>query len=272
VNAQLSAKSRSGSLVVVGTGIQSVGQFTIETISYIRNADKLLYLVTEPTTAIYLRDLNSSAESLSDLYEVEVHRMVSYEGMVDRTLGYVRDGLAVCVAYYGHPGVYVYPSHEAIRRAKQEGYPAKMLPGVSAEDCLFADLGIDPSIGCQSFEATSFLVRQPQFDTTNLLILWQVGVVGDLTFQPDRDPRPSLRVLTDYLMQFYPADHRVVMYESSAYPTCESRMDVMTLAEIPDAAVNGISTLCIYPNGKLPPDSEMSARLGLAADLPHGSG
>ena len=262
----MSRNSRTGSLVVVGTGIQSVGHFTVETLSYIRNAEKLLYLVTEPTTALYLNDLNTTAESLSDLYQVDVHRMISYEGMVERTLGYVRDGLAVCVAYYGHPGVYVYPSHEAIRRAKEEGYPAKMLPGISAEDCLFADLGIDPSVGCQSFEATSFLVRKPQFDSANLLILWQVGVVGDLTFQPDRDPRPSLQVLFDYLTRFYPVDQRVVMYEASAYPTCEARIDEMKLAEIPQAAVNGITTLCIYPNGKRPIDSEMSARLGLAVD------
>jgi hypothetical protein len=35
-----------------------------------------------------------------------------------------------------------------------------MLPGISAEDCLFADLGIDPGIyGCQSYEATDFLAN-----------------------------------------------------------------------------------------------------------------
>jgi hypothetical protein len=40
-------------------------------------------------------------------------------------------------------------------RSSTDGFDAVMLPGISAEDCLFADLGIDPGmIGCQSFEAT----------------------------------------------------------------------------------------------------------------------
>jgi hypothetical protein len=34
-----------------------------------------------------------------------------------------------------------------------------MLPAVSAEDCLFADLGVDPgAAGCQSHEAADFLI------------------------------------------------------------------------------------------------------------------
>jgi len=36
-----------------------------------------------------------------------------------------------------------------------------MLPGISAEDCLFADIGVDPGIyGCQSFEATDLFVNE----------------------------------------------------------------------------------------------------------------
>ena len=71
-------------------------------------------------------------------------RLDTYQDMVDRILACVREGSDVCVAFYGHPGVFVYPSHEAIKRARIEGYKATMLPGISAEDCLFADLGIDP--------------------------------------------------------------------------------------------------------------------------------
>jgi len=34
-----------------------------------------------------------------------------------------------------------------------------MLPGISTEDCLYADLGVDPGlIGSQNFEATDFIV------------------------------------------------------------------------------------------------------------------
>jgi precorrin-6B methylase 1 len=78
----------------------------------------------------------------------------AYDRMVERILSYVRRGLNVCVVFYGHPGVFVHPGHESIRRARIEGFSACILPGISAEDCLFAELGIDPSKNGQSFEAT----------------------------------------------------------------------------------------------------------------------
>jgi len=51
-----------------------------------------------------------------------------------------------------------------------------MLPGISAEECLFADRGIDPAqTGACSFEATDFLVhhRQPIADLELDACLWR---------------------------------------------------------------------------------------------------
>jgi len=56
--------------------------------------------------------------------------------MVERILKNVKDGFKVCVVFYGHPGVFVQPSHEAIRIARLEGFSARMLPGISAEELL----------------------------------------------------------------------------------------------------------------------------------------
>ena len=68
-----------------------------------------------------------------------------YARIVGDILDAVRGGASVCAAFYGHPGIFVTPSHDAVRRARAEGYPARMLPAVSAVDCLFADLGVDPA-------------------------------------------------------------------------------------------------------------------------------
>lgn len=60
-----------------------------------------------------------------------------------------------------------------------------MLPGVPAEDCLFADLGVDPGVAWwQSYDATPFLVYRPQFDTSAGLVLWQLDALGHRDFQP----------------------------------------------------------------------------------------
>lgn len=41
--------------------------------------------------------------------------------MIERILQSVRSGGMTCAIFYGHPGVFVYPAHEAIRRARAEG-------------------------------------------------------------------------------------------------------------------------------------------------------
>src|SRR5205809_3199958 len=207
-----------GSLTIVGTGIQFAGQMTIEARAHIKQAEKVLFLVSDPITADWIKDINPSAESLYPCYQLGESRMIAYEGMIERILCEVRKGLRVCAAFYGHPGVFVYPSHEAIKQARLEGYGAKMLPGISAEDCLFADLGIDPArSGCQSFEATDFLVHRRKFDSTSSLILWQIGVVGDLGYKRSGYSRRGLHVLVRYLEKYYGADHETAIYEAPIY-------------------------------------------------------
>ena len=95
----------------------------------------------------------------------------------------VRAGLDVVGVFYGHPGVFVAPSHRALAIAKEEGYKARMLPGISAEDCLYADLGIDPANpGCLIYEASDFLITERPVNINSHLILFQVGCVGVADF------------------------------------------------------------------------------------------
>ena len=71
------------------------------------------------------------------------------------------------------------PSHRALAIARSEGYKAKMLPGVLAEDYMFADLEFDPAIhGCCAYEATHLLLKNIPLDTSINNVIWQVGGVG----------------------------------------------------------------------------------------------
>jgi uncharacterized protein YabN with tetrapyrrole methylase and pyrophosphatase domain len=248
-----------GSLAVVGSGIQ-LGQVTLETKAFIEQAEKVIYLVADPVTEAWINELNPTAESLMDCYVQGRNRIESYEEMVGRIMAAVRGGKRVCAVFYGHPGVFVYPSHKAIKVARSEGYKARMLPGVSAEDCLFADVGVDPSRGCQTFEATAFLLRKLKFDTSNIVILWQIGVVGEATYNPGYD-RAGLSLLLDYLGEFYPGDHEVIVYEAAQYVVCDPVIQKVKLRELPQAKITPISTLYIPPYGTRDVDGEMQAKL-----------
>ena len=116
--------------------------------------------------------------------------------------------LSVCAAFYGHPGIFVYPGQEAVRRAREEGFDARMLPGISSLDCLWCDLGIDPAAaGCQIYHATDFVLQRRRPDTAATLVLLQINVIGqpDHLEQPDWSRLPRARRLP---AEFYPGRPR----------------------------------------------------------------
>src|SRR5438132_13458000 len=54
-----------------------------------------------------------------------------------------------------------------------------------------ASRDVDPAVGgCQSYEATDFLLNGPIIDPSSQLILWQIGTLGDWTYvSNDRSAR-----------------------------------------------------------------------------------
>src|SRR3546814_8782204 len=96
--------------------------------------------------------------------------------MVAAMLAEVRAGRRVCGAFYGHPGVFARVPHKAIAQARAEGFEAHMEAGVSAEDCLYADLGIDPGeVGCQHYEASQFMFYRSEEHTSELQSLIRIS-------------------------------------------------------------------------------------------------
>jgi hypothetical protein len=257
-------------LVVVGTGIRAVGQLTIEAIAWIKRADKVLYVVADRAAAALIRQLNpQGAESLTGLYVDGQPRALAYQAMVERVLACVRAGMLTCLAAYGHPGMLAYPAHEAIRRARAEGYVARMFPAISAEACLFADLGVDPGMnGSQSYEATDFLVNSRKIDPTSILILWQIGVVGDWTFRTNGYDLSALSLLAERLCQVYPSDHIAYLYEAAVHIGCEPVIRPLAISSLSRAMPSPIATLYIPP--AYPPvlDQAMYDRLKIPAGIP----
>jgi uncharacterized protein YabN with tetrapyrrole methylase and pyrophosphatase domain len=258
-----------GGLTVVGTGYNVAGQVTPEALSCLKAADRLFYLMSDPATSAWLKSLNSGAESLHDCYRVGEPGAEACERMVERILAAVREGLEVCAAFYGHPAICVPPGLASLRRAREEGFPASMLPGISFEDCLFADLGVDPGVhGRVLYEATDFLIRPRVLDPTAGLILIQVGAIGLVDFREEDTPnRAGLRLLASALCKHYPASHQVVLYRASQLPIFEPSITRTALADLPEATLSVLSTLYVPPRPRRPVDREMLMRLQQAGGV-----
>jgi uncharacterized protein YabN with tetrapyrrole methylase and pyrophosphatase domain len=256
--------NRKGSLIVAGTGIRSLGQLTVETIAHIQSADRVHYLVAEPIAVEVIRLLNPhSARSLGDLYQENKPRRTTYDQMVARILDSVRSGWRTCAVFYGHPGVFVDPSHEAVRTARAEGFPAEMLPGVSAEDCLFADIAVDPATaGCQSYEATDFLANRRQTDPTSHLVIWQAGVLGDRTFSLQVSRSNLFDVFLTRLLETYPKSHKICIYQAAVLPGCPAQIEWIELGELDKSKMTIISTLYLPP--AKPPRADLDLYMALS--------
>lgn len=242
---------KNASLTIVGTGIKFLSHLTTEAKAYIEQSDKVLYLVNDPAMKEWISKTNSNSESLDSLYTKHALRRECYQEITHYILENLRLNQHVCAVFYGHPTVFAQPGIDAIKQARNEGYQAKVLPGISAEDCLFADLLINPgSSGCQSFEATDFLLYQRKFDPSCHLILWQASMIGMLGHDKSPKNAPGIPLLVEYLNQFYPVSHQVFLYEAAQYPSFEPRITTITLAELVTTEFSRISTLYIPPAKK----------------------
>jgi hypothetical protein len=253
-------------LMVVGTGIRAGVQLTPEAREAIEQADEVRFLVAEPVAEGVIESLNPRAQSLVRHYRPGIARRLAYEAMTEEILELVRLNVEVCAAFYGHPGIFCTPAHESVRRARAEGFEATMLPGISAEDCLFADLGLDPgTTGCQSYEATAFLARTPPVDTEAVLVLWQVSILGRTDYVEEPDPS-RLPELAAALLALYPEEHEAILYEASPYPVGGPAVRPVRLGELADASLPRLGTLVVPPVSRS--RSERTAAAAIAFPFP----
>jgi len=258
---------KPGSLTILGSGIESIG-FSRDAEAVIKAADKVFYCVADTATIMWLRKLRPDAYDLYVFYEDCKVRFKTYTQMTESILHPVRKGENVVAIYYGHPGVFVLSTHRAVEIAKREGHYARMKAGISALDCLCADLGVDPAHpGMLTFEATDMLVRRREPDPRLHVILWQVGLIGQMGYRRKGFVNDKFQILIEYLQSFYGKDYPVTHYVAARYPTLEPTADVLKLSELSDPAIQqkitGLSTFYLAPRDETPSDSEMAARLGL---------
>ncbi|KFN49429.1 SAM-dependent methyltransferase [Arenimonas composti] len=254
-----------GSLAIVGVGMTLGAHITPRARSRIENADVVFVAVSDPVVELWVQEMHPDVRSLQPLYgreSGEKSRQDTYREMVGVMLAEVRAGQRVCGAFYGHPGVFALAPHRAVEQARAEGYEAVMEPGVSAEDCLYADLGIDPGrTGCQHFEASQMMFYRRRVDPGAWLVVWQPAIAGDRGFRRFATGPAYLQVLVDVLAADYPLDHPCTIYEAATLPIQRPRIEQVALRDLPQAALSLASTLVLPPARPLQQNPDILARL-----------
>lgn len=254
--------ARRGSLACVGMGMTLGSHLTPLARSHIEQADVVFAALSDRVVEVWLERMHADVRSLQPYYREGKSRLRTYKEWVALIMTEVRAGKRVCGVFYGHPGIFAWTPHKAIEVARAEGFQAHMEPGISAEDCLYADLGIDPgSFGCQHFEASQLLFYERRIDPTAYLVLWQVGLAGDLSMARFQTGAAYRKVLVELLGKDYPLEHEVIIYRGATLPIEKARIRRVALRDLPDTALTAEETVVLPPASELKPNQAMRDRL-----------
>lgn len=262
MNTSPASHARRGSLACVGMGMTLGSHLSPLARSHIEQADVVFAALSDGIVELWLRRLRPDMRSLQPYYREGKSRMRTYRQWVAVILAEVRAGKQVCGVFYGHPGVFAWSPHEAIRVARAEGFPAHMEPGISAEDCLYADLGIDPGrYGCQHFEASQLLFYERRIDPAGYLVLWQVALVGDRSLGRLATGPAYRQLLVELLEQDYPPDHELIIYRGATLPIEQARIRRVLLRDLAHTTMTAEETLVLPPAFPLKPNLALRERL-----------
>jgi hypothetical protein len=254
-----------GNLVVVGSGIH-VGHITLEAQGWIRNADKVLYCVADPVTERWIKKnaRDPEPEDLMSYYpkdpETDPPTPDTFAMMASRIVHWVNAGSNVCAVFYGHPSIIVHPARMVTAWACRYGVNVRMIPGISALDCLLADRNINPGdTGLQMFEAGDFLdrlkagqdMRRPTLDPYCHVVFWQIGLLPSKGY--------TLQDLYKALAPYYdkPATQGIFHYQRPQLPIFSyfAPAQSLCLANLPSLPTTGASMLYIPPKGYVDTDA-----------------
>ncbi len=240
---------------VVGLGIVGTHQITREVEEVLRNCRKTFVIGSGYGITEYLDELCPEVASLAELYQPGKSRMPVYRKMAAEVIAAALEEPPVCLAAYGHPYVYCYPTTLIQYAAPLLDLHVEVFPGISAFDTLLVDLETDLAFdGVQMYEATDLLLRQRPIQDDVTCVIWQATIVGDPTY-PNKPPTAKdFEPLRDYLLRFYPADHEITLVMTKTFPLLRSvvqRFPLERLAEELEAAPV-VGTLYIRPTRQRP--------------------
>jgi len=229
---------------------------------HIEQADVVFAALSDHVVELWLQRMNPDVRSLQPYYAEGKSRLKTYKEWVELIMAEVRAGKHVCAVFYGHPGIFAWSPHKAIEVARAEGFQAHMEPGISAEDCLYADVGIDPGrYGCQHFEASQLLFYEHRINPAGYVVLWQVALVGDASLTRFHTGPAYRQVLVDKLSRDYPLDHEVIIYHGATLPIEQPRIRRVMLRDLPATTLASQETVVLPPAMTLKPDLAMRERL-----------
>ena len=238
---------------IVGTGIVGTHQLTREAEEVIRRCKRTFVIDSGYGIPEYLETLCPEVVELGVLYEPGKDRLPTYRRMAAEVVSAAAADSPVCLATYGHPWVYCYPTTLITRAAPLLGLHVEVFPGVSSFDTLLVDMGTDIALsGIQMYEATDLLLRRRPIQSDVTCVIWQPTVVGDPTYRPEPYGAEQFEPLQEYLLGFYGPEQEAAIVTTKTYPLTRSVVQRLQLRDLAAELARAPQVGTLY----IPPASE----------------
>jgi len=234
-------------IAVVGLGVLGIHHITKEAEAVIRRCDRVFVVDATLGVQDYLRSISPNVTSLLHLYETGKPRLPAYQKMAAAVTAAAIESPPTCFATYGHPQIYCYPTALLRRAAPLLGLRVEVFAGVSSLDTLLIDVGYDFSRdGLQMYDATDVLLRRRPLQNDVGCVLWQTTTFADPTYRTEHQTAVVFAKLRDYLLEFYPARHRVFTVYSRTHPALRSIVNRHTIGDLAEALSTGPQSGSIF--------------------------
>lgn len=233
-------------LYIAGTGIKSIAHLTNEVVAAIKACEKTLYLLNEPILKDYVKKLANSSFDLDEIYFSHRKREDAYNAISRYIISELSSHNPIALIAYGHPFFCSSPFLYTAQKAENTECDIIVMPGISSLDCLLADLKIDPlHLGLQMYEATHLLNSNKLIDTSSNLIILQCGYINVREHVHTVVDNHSYSLLKEYLRNYYPNNHSIVIYEASLYPSVPPVTQTCLISEIDSYTPEALATIYI---------------------------
>jgi precorrin-3B methylase len=239
-------------IYIVGLGIVGTRQITKEVDYILKKSDHVFLLFTQNTMHDYItNEIGTEVTDLHEEYEEGSDRFDTYRRMADRVLNNAKNtNKSITHAPYGHPSIFVSPTRLIQEEGPKHGLRVKVVPGISAIDCIFAEIGLDPGTnGVQMYEASDFLLRKFEPNPYVPLFLWQIGAIETGLYSMKKSKPERFSRIRQYLESFYPKSHILYLLRTATYPFTNSEQHGFQLKnfEKQHYKIDPVHTLYIPP-------------------------
>ena len=228
------SEAPSVDLACVGTSIHGLKAFTLESLGYIASADIVYYYPPSSDHLNFMKEINSNVVDLfADLYRKGADFQPTYQAIVEKVLDSVKSGKKVAYASQGSPVFLSYTSIWAYRSAREQGFSAIMVPGVSSSELLICELCKHyDTYDIQIYNASSIALDIGTIDphTPCLLFNFSRYALPAIRESADKLLNTNISKLVEKLRSIYPADHIVLGMTVAPRGYCQTLQT--TLAEL----------------------------------------